>query len=211
MFNAHADIRPWGYKSFFSCSTQLSMKFHLVIKKKIPTVKTCFMLNSAEHAQLSWAWKKFQYFVSFFKIYNQNKFHAQLNWARKKFYNLGARLHIRAITSTDLDHRCSTFCLNWLYEKAPECIWWIRMCPFIKWIHTSKGYFVIKALTALVSRLSKCKPEWGPLDCFIYLFASCNLSKQCSSWLNASFWGVWSGYALFANVQVYVLQIPSLL
>ena len=37
----------------FSCSTQLSMKFHLVIKIKIPTVKTVFMLSSAEHAQLS--------------------------------------------------------------------------------------------------------------------------------------------------------------
>ena len=35
----------------FSCSTQLSMKFHLVIK--IPTIKTFFMLSSAEHAQLS--------------------------------------------------------------------------------------------------------------------------------------------------------------
>ena len=34
----------------FSCSTELSMKFHLVIKIKIPTIKTCFMLNSAEHS-----------------------------------------------------------------------------------------------------------------------------------------------------------------
>ena len=37
----------------FSCSAQLSMIFHLVIKIKIPTIKTFFMLNSAEHAQLS--------------------------------------------------------------------------------------------------------------------------------------------------------------
>ena len=37
----------------FSCSTQLSMKFHLVIKIKMLTIKTFFMLNSAEHAQLS--------------------------------------------------------------------------------------------------------------------------------------------------------------
>ena len=36
------------------------------------------MLNSAEFAQLSWAWKKFQNFDSIFKIYKQNKFHAQL-------------------------------------------------------------------------------------------------------------------------------------
>ena len=37
----------------FSCSTQPSMKLHLVIKKKIPKFKTFFMLNSAELAQPS--------------------------------------------------------------------------------------------------------------------------------------------------------------
>ena len=37
----------------FSCSTQLSMKFHLVIKIKNTNNKTFFKLNSAEHAQLS--------------------------------------------------------------------------------------------------------------------------------------------------------------
>ena len=44
----------------FSWPIQLTMKFHLVIKIKIPTIKTSFMLNSAEHAaQLSWSRKKF--------------------------------------------------------------------------------------------------------------------------------------------------------
>ena len=46
------------------------------------------MLNSAELAQLSWAWKKFQNFISIFKIYKRNKFHAQLSWAWKQFYYL---------------------------------------------------------------------------------------------------------------------------
>ena len=39
--------------NLFSCSTQLNLKFHLVIKIKIPTIKTFFMLSSAEHAQPS--------------------------------------------------------------------------------------------------------------------------------------------------------------
>ena len=39
------------------------------------------MLNSAEHAQLSWAWKKFLKKCQYFKIYKQNKFRAQLSWA----------------------------------------------------------------------------------------------------------------------------------
>ena len=50
------------------------------------------MLYSAEHAQLSWAWKKFFFFKNcqYFKIYKQNKFHAQLRWSWKKFYDLRA-------------------------------------------------------------------------------------------------------------------------
>ena len=47
------------------------------------------MLNSAELAQLSWAWKKFQTFCQYFKIYKQSNFYAQLSWAWKKFYNRG--------------------------------------------------------------------------------------------------------------------------
>ena len=54
-------IKPRGYKIFF-------MKFHLVMKIIIPKIKTFFMLNSAEHAQLSWAWKKFQNFVSILRF-----------------------------------------------------------------------------------------------------------------------------------------------
>ena len=57
------DLQYSGPKviKLFSCSTQLSMKFHLVIKIKIPTIKTSF--------------KKCQDL----KIYEQNKFHAQLS------------------------------------------------------------------------------------------------------------------------------------
>ena len=38
------EARPRGYKKLFSCSTQLSMKFQLLIKNKIPTNKevSCF-------------------------------------------------------------------------------------------------------------------------------------------------------------------------
>ena len=55
-----------GVVKLFSCSTQLSTKFQLLIKSKIPTNEDvyCWHLN----------------------IYEQDKFHA---W--KKFYGLGAR------------------------------------------------------------------------------------------------------------------------
>ena len=72
----------------FSCSTEQSMKFHMVIKIKIPTVHIFFMLTSAEHAQLSLAWKKFQNFVSIL-IFISKKF--MLNWVEheKRFITSG--------------------------------------------------------------------------------------------------------------------------
>ena len=75
----------------FSCSTQLSMKSILLINLKTLTIffLTSFILNSAEHAQLSWAWKKFK--LWYFYFYDKVKFHAQLSWEWKTFYNLGAR------------------------------------------------------------------------------------------------------------------------
>ena len=42
---------------------------------------------------------------------------------------------------------------------------------------------------------------------FRWILTCCNLSKQCRPWSDAAFCGVWSGSALFANVQVRVLQI----
>ena len=73
----------------FSYSTQLSIKFFLLINIKMPTIVgilifisgTNFMLISAlqEKSLKCWYW--------FF--YKQNKFHSQLSWSWKRFYNLG--------------------------------------------------------------------------------------------------------------------------
>ena len=57
--------------------------------KNTKNLKLFFMLNSAEHAQLSWAWKKFWKIVSIYKIYKQNKFHAQLSEHEKSFITSG--------------------------------------------------------------------------------------------------------------------------
>ena len=79
----------WGYKTFVSFSTELSMKFVLLINIKIPihVILKYFLLNRAEHeiylANNS-CWH--------FNIYKQDKFHAQLSWVGKKFYNPGALL-----------------------------------------------------------------------------------------------------------------------
>ena len=63
--------------NLFTCSTQLTMIFFFfffffaLLSLKIPKqiFKTSFMLNSAEHAQLSWAWKSFNwYFYLYFLL-----------------------------------------------------------------------------------------------------------------------------------------------
>ena len=63
------------------------------------------MLNSAEFAQLSWAWKKFQNFISILRFINKTNF--LLSWVEheKKFYNLGAR-NVIGINSFCGLHRC---------------------------------------------------------------------------------------------------------
>ena len=61
----------------------------------------------------------------------------------------------------------------------------------------------IKALIALVSLSvgwENC-PERG-----LKTLTSCNLGEQCRPWSDATFYGVWSGYALFFNFLVQVLQ-----
>ena len=83
--------RPRGYKTYFSCSTQLSTKFQLLITTKIPTNKevSCFKslrcciyhANKCKNATNCWH----------FNIHEQDKFHTQLSLVWKKFYNLRAR------------------------------------------------------------------------------------------------------------------------
>ena len=47
-------IRPGGYKPFFSCSTQLSTKFSLLINMKMPTIVGIFIFISRENFMLSY-------------------------------------------------------------------------------------------------------------------------------------------------------------
>ena len=86
-------IRPWGYKTF-SCSTQLSTKFILLINVKMPTIvgilKFISMINTTSERLKS----KHIYICWYYSFYEHLKFYSQLSWARKKFYNLKARAGI---------------------------------------------------------------------------------------------------------------------
>ena len=47
------EIWPRGYKTFFLCSTQLSMKFVLLINLELLTISIFFLINIAEHENFS--------------------------------------------------------------------------------------------------------------------------------------------------------------
>ena len=92
---------PWhqipGWKpgpeviKLFPCSTQLSMKFFLLINIKMPTIVGILTFMSRKNSILSLSELEKCWIYWYFHTYEHLKFHAQVSWAWKKFYNLGAR------------------------------------------------------------------------------------------------------------------------
>ena len=87
----------------FSCSTQLSMKFKLLTKTKIPTneeVSQMFYLSYLFMLKCCWH----------FNIYEQDKFRAPLSCAWKKFYIFEGRfLESKLITKASCEFQSRTF------------------------------------------------------------------------------------------------------
>ena len=102
IFQSYCDVfrgwtSTWQWNSgfevikLFSCSTQLSTKFILLINVKMPTIVGILTFISRINTT-SESFKARKIFISHhFTFYEQLKFHAQLIWASKKFYNLGAK------------------------------------------------------------------------------------------------------------------------
>ena len=92
-----ADKTAWprGYKTF-SCSSQLSMKFFMLINLRLVTIANSFLLNIAEHENFSankyenanFCWQPT--FVGIFIFIRRENF--MLSWVEheKKFFNLWA-------------------------------------------------------------------------------------------------------------------------
>ena len=90
MWKWHVQPGPVVIK-LFSCSTQLSMKFFLLIHVKMPTVVGILTFMNGKNSILGLSEPKKSRISWYFYTYEHLKFRAQLSWARKKFYNLGAR------------------------------------------------------------------------------------------------------------------------
>ena len=73
----------------FSCSTQFSTKFFLLINVKMPTIVGILTFRSRKNSILSLSESEKSWISWYFYTYEHLKFHAHLSWAWKKFYNLG--------------------------------------------------------------------------------------------------------------------------
>ena len=64
---------------FFSCSTQLSMKFFLLINVKMPTIVGILTFMSGKNSILGLSESKMSQISLYFYAYEDLKFHAQLS------------------------------------------------------------------------------------------------------------------------------------
>ena len=82
-------VRFFNLFKLFSCSTQLSIQFILLINVKMSTI-VCILTFISMINTTSERLKARNFFVcQNFSFYEQMKCHAKLSWAWKKFYNLG--------------------------------------------------------------------------------------------------------------------------
>ena len=98
----------------FSCSTQLKMKFLLLINVKMPTIVGILTFMNKKNSILGLSESKKLWISRYFYTYEHLKFHDQLSWAWKKFYNLRSR-YIFLVTR-HLIWVCT------LYTKQNKCI-----------------------------------------------------------------------------------------
>ena len=68
-------------ENFFSCSTQLTMNFLLLINVKMPTIVGILTFMSGKNSILCLSEPKKVEFLDIFYTYGHVKFHAQLSWA----------------------------------------------------------------------------------------------------------------------------------
>ena len=88
--------RPWYYKTFFHA--QLSMKFFLLINRKMPTIVGIFIFISREISCSAMFSKKEFGIVSNLRFINMKKCHAQLSWAWKSFITSGPDFQMNSIS-----------------------------------------------------------------------------------------------------------------
>ena len=93
----------------FSCSTQLSMKFILLINVKMSTIVGILTFISMINATYERFNTRKNFNFQYFSSYKQWKFHAQLGWAWNKFQNLGTRCSKRNTLSCAVELSTRSF------------------------------------------------------------------------------------------------------
>ena len=102
-----------------SCSTQLSIKFIMLINVKIPTIVGILTFISVINATSERLKARHFLFVGILVFYEQLKFRAQLSWAWQKFYNLWP-----CFVVTPYIRRCGTMTSHqrWFLVVLMSCV-----------------------------------------------------------------------------------------
>ena len=77
---------------YFSYSTQMSMKFIILINVKMPTIVGILTFISMINTTSDSLKARIVFIFQDFSFYEQLKIYVQLSWAWKRFYNLGPEL-----------------------------------------------------------------------------------------------------------------------
>ena len=116
----------------FSCSTQLSTKFILLINVKMPTIVGILTFISMTNTTSDWLKARNFFICRYFSFYVQLTCQAQMSWAWKQFYNLGAsstanikalRGSLGALSVNKLSHIPKLQPISAVYENQWCRIW----------------------------------------------------------------------------------------
>ena len=108
----------------FSCSTQLSMKFFLLINVKMPTIVGILTFMSGKNSILGSSEPNISQISWSIYTYEHLKFHAQLSWVWKKLYNLGAWL-IKLLVWITFQRRWKFVTVNYQISYSDVINWFL--------------------------------------------------------------------------------------
>ena len=142
---------PRGYKHF-SCSTQLSIKFLLLINIKMPTNVGILIFMSRQNNILCLSEPKTSRISWYIYTYEPLKLHAQLSWAWKKNITSGPDVQKELYVATCLMLLCMKNLNNgkWGYPQSPSICSLYKICKKNNKLHytviTARIHFYVGSL-----------------------------------------------------------------
>ena len=125
---------------FFTWSTQVSLKFILLMNIKMPTIVGILIFICRIDFMLSSDKQEESLNCLYFNVNEQSKFYCQLNWEWKKLYKLGHnfwttllmicwKLRIRKEIFLCTSRNCKWLLLKFYIDQQEKCLMYIHNLP----------------------------------------------------------------------------------